>query len=369
MICPSCQAHIPDTALRCPACRADVEHTRMMTRLSVRFCSTCGATLERDAHVCSHCNTPCEVAFQPRIPAAAASHEPQAAPAVPASSDVRDAASNGESVEHACDYTHDNGYRGDSASAAPVSRPQQPSSQIVSAIPSAPAANDITSPHDRFPRMRMLIWALVCAVIFVTSTVLAITHPWNPYAYDTKARVGQDMSQAGSPGVIKELSSQDKSNATDGDVKADDQSYDQLKSAYEKLGKQQVALNDLESTFRNAVANQQSDSYSDIASRVRATSIAVSNIIASVQHVHVETHTYEDEKSRLTTLGNWLRNYCDTLSKLCDYAAKQPRARDLKARVDAKLGTDDSTNNQDTYKNLFETHYDEYKPVYKEPKK
>lgn len=368
MICPSCQAHIPDTALRCPACRADVEHTRMMTRLSVRFCSTCGATLERDAHVCSHCNTPCEVAFQPRIPAAAASHAPQAAPAVPASSDVRNTASNGESVEHARDYTHDNGHRGASAPAVPASRPQ-PSSQIVSAIPSAPAANDITSPHDRFPRMRMLIWALVCAVIFVTSTVLAITHPWNPYAYDIKARVGQDMSQAGSPGVIKELSSQDKNNATDGDVKADDQSYDQLKSAYEKLGKQQVALNDLESTFRNAVANQQSDSYSDIASRVRAASIAVSNIIASVQHVHVETHTYEDEKSRLTTLGNWLRNYCDTLSKLCDYAAKQPHARDLKARVDAKLGTDDSTNNQDTYKNLFETHYDEYKPVYKEPKK
>ena len=367
MICPSCQAHIPDTALRCPACRADVEHTRMMTRLSVRFCSTCGATLERDAHVCSHCNTPCEVAFQPRIPAAAASHAPQAAPACSASSDVQDASSTSSDAKF-MDNARDTVHRCASAPAAPARSPH-PSSQIVSAIPSAPAANDITSPHDRFPRMRMLIWALVCAVIFVTSTVLAITHPWNPYAYDIKARVGQDMSQAGSPGVIKELSSQDKSNATDGDVKADDQSYDQLKSAYEKLGKQQVALNDLESTFRNAVANQQSDSYSDIASRVRAASIAVSNIIASVQHVHVETHTYEDEKSRLTTLGNWLRNYCDTLSKLCDYAAKQPRARDLKARVDAKLGTDDSTNNQDTYKNLFETHYDEYKPVYKEPKK
>lgn len=367
MICPSCQAHIPDTALRCPACRADVEHTRMMTRLSVRFCSTCGATLERDAHVCSHCNTPCEVAFQPRIPAAAASHAPQDAPACSASSDVQDASSTSSDAK-VMDYARDTAHHGASAPAAPACSPH-PSSQIVSAIPSAPAANDITSPHDRFPRMRMLIWALVCAVVFVTSTVLAITHPWDPYAYDIKARVGQDMSQAGSPGVIKELSSQDKNNATNGDVKADDQSYDQLKSAYEKLGKQQVALHDLESTFRNAVANQQSDSYSDIASRVRGASIAVSNIIASVQHVNVETHTYEDEKSRLTTLGNWLRNYCDTLSKLCDYAAKQPRARDLKARVDAKLGTDDSTNNQDTYKNLFETHYDEYKPVYKEPKK
>lgn len=367
MICPSCQAHIPDTALRCPACRADVEHTRMMTRLSVRFCSTCGATLERDAHVCSHCNTPCEVAFQPRIPAAAASHAPQAEPACSASPDVQDASSTSSDAKF-MDSARDTAHRGASAPAAPA-RSSHPSSQIVSAIPSAPAANDITSPHDRFPRMRMLIWALVCAVVFVTSTVLAITHPWDPYAYDIKARVGQDMSQAGSPGVIKELSSQDKNNATNGDVKADDQSYDQLKSAYEKLGKQQVALHDLESTFRNAVANQQSDSYSDIASRVRGASIAVSNIIASVQHVNVETHTYEDEKSRLTTLGNWLRNYCDTLSKLCDYAAKQPRARDLKARVDAKLGTDDSTNNQDTYKNLFETHYDEYKPVYKEPKK
>lgn len=367
MICPSCQAHIPDTALRCPACRADVEHTRMMTRLSVRFCSTCGATLERDAHVCSHCNTPCEAAFQPRIPATAASHAPQAEPACSASPDVQDASSTSSDAKF-MDNARDTVHHGASVPAAPARSPH-PSSQIVSAIPSAPAANDITSPHDRFPRMHMLIWALVCAVIFVTSTVLAITHPWDPYAYDIKARVGQDMSQAGSPGVIKELSSQDKNNATNGDVKADDQSYDQLKSAYEKLGKQQVALHDLESSFRNAVANQQSDSYSDIASRVRGASIAVSNIIASVQHVNVETHTYEDEKSRLTTLGNWLRNYCDTLSKLCDYAAKQPRAHDLKARVDAKLGTDDSTNNQDTYKNLFETHYDEYKPVYKEPKK
>lgn len=244
--------------------------------------------------------------------------------------------------------------------------------RIESAIPQAPSvAEDLTS-HDHFPRIAMFLAAFVCAAIFMSATVLYITHPWNPDAFDIKAKVAHDTSQAGSPGVIKELSAQDKKSQKDLSVKADDQTYDKLKGAYENFGKYMSRLADQEARLRAAADKSDtltSDFITKMDDEAQKLAIDISNQLSDVESVNIESGTYKEDKERLQKLGNWLRNYADSLRGITARIKKNPRAQTLKDEISKKLGTSSKTQDQTGFKSLFNQYYDSWSVSYKEAKR
>ena len=217
--------------------------------------------------------------------------------------------------------------------------------------------------------MRMLFFALIFALIFISSLVLLITHPWNPDIYDIKAKVGTDMSNAGFPGKRSELLGQDKKYLKDRTQSADDETYDQLKSSYEELGELFQKIDDNETLLRTSYKSASKDELNKGAAALSDLAITLSNKVQAISAINVESGTYVQEKSHLASLASWLRNHVDALRAAWKDAIRYQGKSSVEDKISKKIGKSDQKGINSTYKSLFTQNYERYKPVYKEPAK
>lgn len=372
MICPICQAHISDRALKCPSCRSDIQHTRIMTRMQHRWCEVCGARLAEDALECSSCHAPV-VSMYAQAPQSASSSFDMSQGVVIKNNTSESLLSS--SLSERMPATHiSSSYTASPSESEHISDAERTNQliRIESAIPQTPSVVNDTTSHDRFPRIAMFLAAFVCAAIFTSATVLYITHPWDPDAFDIKAKVAHDTSKAGSPGVIKELSAQDKKSQKDLSVKGDDQTYDKLKSAYENLGKYMTRLSEEEVHLRDmldASDTPNKDLATKINDETQRLAVGISNQLSDIESVNVESGTYKQDKEQLQKLGNWLRNYADILRDITARAKKSSHTNALKNEISKKLGASSKAQDQTGFKSLFNQYYDGWSVSYKEAKR
>lgn len=401
MVCPVCGAHISDRCLVCPACRSDVESTRMLPKTLGNYCSVCASALDPHAQICPACGAPVAQSFDAaqtpakktnaRISGARARDAVSMSPSAPTP-----APATSTSQAHYEQSAHVKNSRESVAAAAPmpVPAPARARTQafasrgdalssdsslsadethsiprITSAIPSFPQENGYDAKQPNGPRLRMLFFALAFALIFISSIVLAITHPWNPDFFDIKAKVGTDMSNAGFPGKRSELHAQDKKSETARTQSADDETYDQLKSAYDELGELFQKIDDNEELLRKTYATASKDDLKKGASELSDLAITLSNKVQAISSVNVESGTYAQDKSHIASLASWLRNHVDALRAAWKNAIKYQGKSVAQDKIAKNIGKSDQKTINSTYKSLFTQNYDRYKPVYKEPAK
>lgn len=185
--------------------------------------------------------------------------------------------------------------------------------RIESAIPPEPDDGyHAEGSHEHLPRTRVILFSAAAAVGVVLLTVLAVTQPWNPYAYVTHALTDADTSMEGFPGLVQRLTGQDP--APDEEQGEDrDVYYDQLKEAYDKLGDISGRMDTNEQTLDEVLAGDESKR-SDGASDATSLSMELSNLLSQVGSYDLSSSPYLDDQQHIITLGNYLRNRMDAIT-------------------------------------------------------
>lgn len=334
MICPVCGSNIPDSSLRCPACRADLGKTTAMPRIQGSWCPICGASLAPGSQVCPRCG----------MPTPQASSQPRSGSFVSAT---------GEGT--ASGPPQDDGLSEGHTNVIP---------RIESAIPSEPDPQDGGPVHDHVPNPRALFVAVAAAVALVGGSVLYITHPWDPAALDRRAKVEADTSMAGFPGQVKELQGQDVGPAGEGEVKSGDETtLEALQAAWEDLAALARRVDENERLFWEKGLSADPSAREDGRQAAHQISLDVSNLIDAVSSVDVTSGTYEEDAQNLSVLGNWLRNRMDALQEAWDRSLEFDDPAGHKDVITGSIGSDGSI--ADSFKALFDASYERWKPVAK----
>ncbi len=148
----------------CPACNGKVTDDNTVDDAQV-WCASCGSLVPEGAPDCPVCGLPVEGAFDDEADAKAS-----------ASEDVTDA--DGPTLE--------------------------------SALPPSPEENsDEVSTNNAPAHLRLVVVAVIAALLLVGGTALLITRPWDPNAYMTHATEDADTSMEGFPGTVTHLEGQD----------------------------------------------------------------------------------------------------------------------------------------------------------------
>lgn len=316
MICPNCSSAIADGSFECPHCHEPLSMTQRIDLGELRWCSVCGALLAPDAQECPKCGAP--------------------APTSAVSQALRAKKEAEAEREHEV-------------------------ADLESAIPpTGPDAITPSSANDLMPRVKRLVVAGVAAIAIVGGAALAITHPWNPDANDTSAKVPYDTSNAGNPEAVKTLESQDKSakeDEADDAESSGDPIFDTLNTAYEQLGNYAERIDASESSLSTTGVSGTSDERSAGYTDAHALSIEVSNTISTLEQTNDGAGAYTEQISNLKTLGNWLRNRCDALTSAWSASAD---ADDPSSESDSILA---KVSGNGSYKQLFDDSYEAYKPA------
>lgn len=329
MICPHCGTHVPDGSAVCPACHAELDATTVLPRVGGSYCPGCGSLLPEGATSCPACGMP----VGRREPAGAAGGEGRrlSLPEVDAAPEPADE----------LEETH--------------SMPR-----IESAIPgeSEPA-------YDRLPRTRVVLLCAAASLALVGGLALALTHPWDPDAYSTRATEARDTSRAGFPGERERLSGQDSTGEDPGDdpISADEATYEELIAAYEELGELDERLGAAESGFEQAAFGGDAQAFSDAAAEAEQLSYDVSNLISDIGEVDVTSGTYAEDAEHLETLGNWLRNRADALNGAWAAAKASPDPASDRDEIMAPLTETQNAYGVSTYKGLFDQNYEAWEPM------
>lgn len=235
--------------------------------------------------------------------------------------------------------------------------------RIESAIPSE-SDEGATVIRDRLPRMRVIIGSLLIGVLAMSAIVVTITRPWDPSAFDTKAKTEADTSMAGFPGHVSELQGQDNTGSgQSGEVRSGDEvTFEKLADIHSELGELAKSVDESEELFgRIAYSGSESDRAGG-KRQADALSIQISNLIEKIDAVDVTSGTYADDAANLKTLGNWLRNRTDALCEAwgLDVSADDPSSsRDA---IDSLLYTADGTSVTKSFKVLFDQNYAMWAP-------
>lgn len=375
MICPFCSSSIPEGSLVCPACRAPLDATTKIPKLSEAWCSHCGALLDPGASSCSVCGAPVtygETSFCKNTqvdaglpPFSSKDFEMGLARGADAQNaagrlGARDA-DKAQKNDTASNSAHNSSVSHSSQSQASAEKRNQPATQLPAFEPQA--SNDT---RDHLPRLKILVTALVFAVIAMSAVVLLITHPWDPTALDTKARTAADTSMAGYPGQVSELQGQDRSRATNSntqEVKSTEQQsyedvlalYNQLKTLADKLDANETSFNEMGLTGSLADRTIKRDEAQTLA-------VEISNLISQVDSLDQSTGTYDEAKTNIKTLGNWLRNRVDALRAAWEKSVLYQDTAGHEDEIKAPLYSQYNVSISQTYKQLFDDNYDAWKP-------
>ena len=163
--CPHCGTQIQDGLGVCPACNNTLDSAVAGDSL---WCKSCGSPIPQGAKECPVCGLPIQGAF-----------------------------------EEDWDSSDDDSGDGKDSEVP----------QLSSAIPPTPQPGEEDEREDAFSHTRLLVMAVVAALVVVGGTALFITRPWDPNAYSTHATEDADTSMEGFPGTVSHLSAQDELEA------------------------------------------------------------------------------------------------------------------------------------------------------------
>ena len=320
-VCPRCGALVPDGSATCPRCHASTQVTQKISVGDLVWCPGCGALVPPSADVCPKCG---------RIIREEVPERPVRDLGLP-QIDGPDAPSEAESAR--------TGVR----------------TRIESAIPPASDESSPAARRDRMPRPRAFAFAALFAVAVVGGAALLITHPWDPTASVTRASEPADTSMSGYPGAVESLSGQDREGAdADG---AETDPFAPIEEAYAALSELERATGESEDALLDACETGDASAIPDGLSQAEAISIDVSNLISDAALLDDCDGLYAEDLEHIQTLGNWLRNRCDALTRAWQQASD---ASDLSASADTiasvlRSGSD--------YERLFAENYDAWKPT------
>lgn len=334
MICPVCSKLVPDGALSCPHCHAELGLTQRLSLSDAVWCPSCGALVPKGTETCPSCG---HVLIEEETPVRKTRDL-----------DLPDIGNTGsfESLSEA-------------ERTAAMTR-------IESAIPPPSDEDSAEAIHDRIPHMRSFVVAAILAVVVIGGAALLITHPWDPYANRTSATTPADTSMQGFPGTVDNLSGQDgtsdsasdeQSQDATADVESDDP-FERLKTCYTELGdlSDKVDANQ-ETLLSDGVSNLDLATREDGQSELASLSVEVSNLITRMLAVQASTEVYADQASRLVTMGNWLRNRCDALTAGWELSVSVDDPSEVSAAIATKVsGSND-------YARLFSEAYSSAEPV------
>lgn len=316
MICPFCGTHIDDGLDVCPACHADLAASTATPHTERRYCASCGAIVPEGATFCPSCGMPLT--------------------------------------------------KEDSIVMRPLTLGEEGAGPeevagVVSALPAAEGPFSATSANERFPRRRVFIFAFAAALVLVGGVTLAITQPWNPNAYSTKATTEADTSKAGYPGEVEKLTAQDKGISTEDIADADAKTFETLTDDYSQLGDLRSALEESEKALRADLEDSSADIDSDYAT-AKQNALDISNLATDIANIDTSTGTYADDVSNLSTLASWLRNWSDDITDCYN------RATTGYVRTDAilePLTADAGSDGTNAYAALFDQNYGSWQPQQK----
>ncbi len=310
MICPNCHKEVPDGSFECPYCSEALCATQCIDLGELSWCGVCGALVPPGASCCPKCGSPVPGARRGR-------HE------------------------------------------APREERREQEPGLESAIPpTGPDAVTATSANDMLPRLKQFIVAAVAAIAIVGGTAVAITHPWDPNANDISAKTPMDTSEAGNPDEVSSLDAQDKDErAAQTDAAAEDPIFDSLSSDYQKLVEVEKKVTASEGDLKSKGVSGTAEERSACLLEIKDVSLDVSNTISSISSTSDGAGVYADDKTNLTSLGNWLRNRCDALSAAWELSSSSADPASAQDQILAKIS------GNGYYKTLFDQNVDAWKPV------
>lgn len=331
MICPYCGTHIPDNSVVCPACHAELDQARAHTLPQPTYCKSCGALIPAGATRCPACGMPSEVQTTLTSDTDASSDAFLANKSYPTDNDILD----------------------------PESTNSIP--RIESAIPSESTSGYA---RERMPHTKAVVMTALAALAIVGGAALIIAHPWDPNAFVTHNTNPRDTSKAGFPGTVDKLKGQDASteDATT-TLSADEANYKDLSSDYEQLVDMYKELAAADDSLETLAAGSDAKKLSSTSESVKQLTYSISNLISDVQGVDVSSGTYSDTKEHLLTLGNWLRNWCDSLHDAYSKLSEASNPADVQDEVLTSFKQSDNASGTNTYRALFEANYQAWKPV------
>lgn len=330
MICPNCGSHVPDGSIKCPACRVDLGRTIVIPKIHGHWCSSCGSLIPAGMDACPNCGLPL--------------------PGVKARVRQADDGQTASSLMTAQGEALDNG---EVTTVMP---------RIESAIPSEPDQTHLIAEHDEITNMRFLFTAVLAAVVVMGGSVLAITHPWNPTALDTKAKTEADTSWAGFPGFFTHLQGQDNGTKDNEVTSGDDHSLQQLLDYHQQLGELNDKLKKNQELFFAIYLSGDAQAREDGQAQAQELSIDISNLINEISQVNVESGTYVDERDNLLSLGNWLRNQSDALSTAWNKDVNFDNPEDHEEEILSSLQDSSGSSLIEGFSALFQKNYDAWKP-------
>ncbi len=344
MICPNCHSQIPDGSVECPVCSSQPGLTQVINLQDINWCPNCGALVPAGAKVCPKCLTMVD----------AGDDEPQQRSIrdlkLPSVVDVNATSQIGVPTVPSLDALQER----------EAARPAADEPSIESAIPAAgPDAPSASMRHDKMPKIKDLAFAGVFAVLVVSALALIVTHPWDPNNTSSRATTPIDTSTAGSPGNVESLSGQDGVKATS----AADTLYSTIETDYNRLGELANQVNNNEASLFSIGISSDLSARQQGQSDLYAISIEVSNLISSLSGLDSGAGAYSETLSNLTTLGNWLRNRCDSLTEAwaLSVASSDPAAD--ASSIEYPVTKTYETSTKSSYQVLFEENYENWKPV------
>lgn len=231
--------------------------------------------------------------------------------------------------------------------------------RIESAIPSL-STNGYS--NERLPHLRAVIFTAAVALFVVGGSALMIAHPWDPGAFQSHNTQAFDTSKAGFPGEVTKLKGQDSTGDAATVVSGDQASYNQLNDAYEQLKSLHDTLDSEQNAFEDVAFDSQTSDLKKHADAVDDASYKISNLIDTISKVDTTSGTYVDTKKNLITLGNWLRNWCETLDDSYQAALKSSNPTGDKSEISSALRAAQDASGKNTYQAYFEKNFDAWKP-------
>lgn len=227
---------------------------------------------------------------------------------------------------------------------------------LLSAIPATPKAGMANEGMDDSPaHTRIVLAAVLSALLLVGGTALFITKPWDPNAYVTHATEDADTSMDGYPGTITHLTAQDLIEDAEQEAYLEQatQTLRDLESSLEEFSTRAAELEGPLETFVDTGVEPKEDlgeSAHDLVSDVKAQADQVASL-------ELKDTELEDRQSFLQLIVSYLTGRVETIAAGWDaYASREANASGVSPRlaVRSALGAGSQGRSLAEWRDLFE---------------
>ena len=309
MRCPSCGTLVREGTSVCPACHATITTDAIEPSEDVRWCVSCGSAIPEDEDTCPVCGMPAGGEF-----------EEDGVEEKPQSVDVAEG--------------------------------------LASAVPPMPQEGDEDGEliKDAPRRMRMVVTAVLAALVVVGGTTLYITRPWDPQAYSTHATEDADTSMEGFPGEVAHLSAQDRS------AEAEQKEYEKKASKvmdgfFVRMGEMSGDADTLYQDLTTYFNTRDADGVAEKAASASALLEELDTTTKEIEGYTLEDDDLKSQRESILMLSSYLRGVLDTLNNAWAAAAESGAANGAADDAYAAFQWGSNGKSYDEWRTLFVNAY------------